>query len=144
LNIQQDAEVVVSCPPGQARVVAVSPRHVTVTWPWGEPDHSAGYRWDGTFALPYGEARTEWVPYRVEPDPAGLRVGDVCTVSIPPTRLVVGFYEEYDEPRNLGWTPAPTAGISVMPEHGLDEEYDGCVLYLGGAMPITVEPVDLG
>lgn len=69
----------------------------------------------------------------------------MCTVSIPPTRLCVGHYEEYDPPRNLGWTPAPTAGIYVVPPESFDvEEVDettGCMLYLGGAEPHRVEPV---
>ncbi|WP_406291381.1 hypothetical protein [Embleya sp. NBC_00896] len=62
-------------------------------------------------------------------------------MSIPPTRLCVGHYEEYDPPRNLGWAPAPTAGIYVMPPESKDVEDAGCMLYLGGAEPYHVEPV---
>ncbi|MEU1540617.1 hypothetical protein ABZ461_21365 [Actinacidiphila glaucinigra] len=63
-------------------------------------------------------------------------------MSIPPTRLYVGHYEKYDPPRNLGWTPAPTAGIHVIPPERMDMDLEdaGCMLYLGGADPIRVEP----
>ncbi|MBT2396541.1 hypothetical protein [Streptomyces sp. ISL-100] len=64
-------------------------------------------------------------------------------MSIPPTRLYVGHYEEYDPPRSLGWAPAPTAGIYVVPPERMDVDMEdaGCMLYLGGAEPIHVEPV---
>ena len=68
--------------------------------------------------------------------------GAVCTISIPPMRLYVGYYEEYGPPRNVGWAPAPTAGIYVVPPENSDQEDAGCILYLGGADPIRVEPVD--
>ncbi|GAA3885165.1 hypothetical protein ACGFYM_41935 [Streptomyces sp. NPDC048231] len=64
-------------------------------------------------------------------------------MSIPPTRLYVGHYEEYDPPRHLGWAPAPTAGIYVIPPERMDVDLEdaGCMLYLGGADPLHVEPV---
>ncbi|MGQ5226395.1 hypothetical protein ACWDLL_03840 [Streptomyces griseoincarnatus] len=104
-------------------------------------DDSSGFRWDGTSALPYGDAHAEWVPYRIEPAAAELRAGDTCTVSIPPTRLRVGHYEEYDPPRHLGWSPAPMAEIHALPPEKSDDEKAGCMLYLGGAEPIRLEPV---
>lgn len=134
------SEVIVSCEPASARVADVSSRYLTLEWPWRVIDNSANFRWNGTFSLPYGDAHPEWVPYRIEPTASGLRAGDICVVSIPPTRLHVGHYEEYDPPRNLGWAPAPTAGIYVVPPEKSDEEDAGCMLYLGGADPIRVEP----
>ncbi|WUD77059.1 hypothetical protein OG937_37820 [Streptomyces sp. NBC_00510] len=69
-------------------------------------------------------------------------------MSIPPTRLYVGHYEEYDPPRNLGWAPAPTAGLYVVPPErwdvnveDVDMEDAGYMLYLRGAEPIQWEPV---
>lgn len=134
--------VIVSCESASARVAAVSSRYITLEWPWRVIDNSTNFRWNGTCALPYGESHPEWVPYQLEPAASELRVGDVCTVSIPPTRLYVGHYEEYDPPRNLGWAPAPTAGIYVVPPENSDDEDAGCMLYLGGADPIRVEPVE--
>ncbi|MFF9815813.1 hypothetical protein [Streptomyces sp. NPDC014006] len=134
-------EVIVSCEPASARVVSANARYVTVEWPWGEIDNSSNFRWDGTTALPCGESVGEWVPYQVQPAASELSAGDVCTVSIPPTRLYVGHYEEYNPPRNLGWSPAPTAGIYVLPLDKSDDEDAGCMLYLGGADPVRVEPV---
>ncbi|MFF3849321.1 hypothetical protein [Streptomyces sp. NPDC002328] len=120
----------------------MSSRYVRVEWPWRAIDDSANFRWDGTFALPHGASHPEWVPYRLEPAASELRAGDFCTVSIPPTRLYVGHYEEYDPPRNLGWSPAPTAGIYVLPPENADDEEAGCMLYLGSADPIRLEPVE--
>lgn len=139
---QAGDEVVVSCEPAHARVVKVDSRYVTVEWPWGVIDNSSNFRWSGTTSLPYGDSHHEWVPYRIGPVASELRAGDTCTVSIPPTRLYVGHYEEYDPPRNLGWSPAPTAGIYVLPPEKSDDEDAGCMLYLGGAEPIRLEPVE--
>ncbi|MFR9800321.1 hypothetical protein ACL02U_31150 [Streptomyces sp. MS06] len=105
-------------------------------------DNSTNFRWSGTVALPHGEFSEEWVPYQLEPAASELRVGDVCAVSIPPMRLHVGHYEEYDPPRNLGWIPAPIAGIYVVPPENSEQEDAGCMLYLGGADPIRVDPVE--
>jgi hypothetical protein len=105
----------------------------------GVIDHSSNFRWDGTYNLPCDEAHPEWVPYQLEPAAPELHAGDVCTVSIPPTRL---FYEAYDPPRNLGWVPAPTAGIYVVPPENRDEEDAGCMLYLDGAEPIRIDPIE--
>lgn len=132
----------VSCEPASARVIAVSTRYITLEWPWRVIDNSTNFRWDGTFSLPHGEFHAEWVPYQLEPAAPELRAGDVCTISIPPTRLYVGHYEKYDPPRNLGWIPAPTAGIFVVPPENADQEDAGCMLYLGGADPIRVYPVE--
>lgn len=135
-------EVTVSCEAASARVVAVNSRHIALEWPWGVIDHSSIFRWDGTYSLPCEESHAEWVPYRLEPAASELRAGDTCVISIPPTRLHVGHYEEYDPPRNLGWTPAPVAGIYVVPPNKSEDEDAGCMLYLGGAEPIRVEPAD--
>ncbi|MFI2352579.1 hypothetical protein ACH492_37470 [Streptomyces sp. NPDC019443] len=135
-------EVVVSCEPASARVAALDSRHITLEWPWGVIDNSSNFRWDGGFSIPCDDSDLEWVPYHIEPVVSELRAGDVCMVSIPPTRLYVGHYEEYDPPRNLGWVPAPTAGIYVIPPENMDEEDAGCMLYMGGAEPIRVELVD--
>jgi hypothetical protein len=134
-------EVIVSCEPASARVVAVDSRYISLEWPWGAIDNSSNFRWNGQYALPWGDYPQEWVPYRLEPAASALRAGDVCTVSIPPIRLYAGHYEEYDPPRNLGWAPAPTAGIYVVPLESMDVEDAGCMLYLGGAEPIHVELV---
>ncbi|MEU6773349.1 hypothetical protein [Streptomyces sp. NPDC046759] len=139
---QDGSEVIVSCEPASARVVAVNSRYVTLEWPWRSIDESANFRWNGTCSLPRGEFDPEWVPYRLEPAVSELRPGDVCTFSIPPTRLHVGHYEEYDPPRDLGWAPAPTAGIYVIPPEHTDQEDAGCMLYLGGADPIRLEPIE--
>lgn len=135
--------VIVSCEPAAARVVGVD-RYITLEWPWGAIDNSSNFRWNGQAALPHGESRDEWSPFRLEPAPPTLRAGDVCTVSIPPTRLYVGHYEEYHPPRNLGWAPAPTAGLYVVPPERMDMDIDyaGCMLYLGGSDPIRVEPLN--
>lgn len=133
--------MIVSCEPASARVAEVDSRHIIIEWPWRAIDNSSKFRWNGQFALPRGDSPLAWIPYRLEPPAPALHAGDVCTVSIPPTRLYVGHYEEYDPPRNLGWAPAPTAGIYVVPLETKDVEDAGCMLYLGGADPIHVEPV---
>jgi hypothetical protein len=135
-------EVIVSCESASARVVAKDLRYITLEWPWGVVDNSSKFRWDGKMHLPVDDSTAEWTPFLMEPEPAQLRVGDVCTISIPPMRLHVGHYEEYDPPRNLGWAPAPVAGIYVMPPESAEIEDSGCMLYLGGAEPIRVQPVD--
>jgi hypothetical protein len=135
-------EVIVSCESASARVKAVSSRYIILEWPWRAIDNSSRYRWDGTYAFPCDEVHPEWVPFRLEPAPSELNPGDQCMISIPPMRLYVGHYEKYDPPRNLGWAPAPTAGIYVVPLEDRDKEDAGCMLYLGGADPIRIEPVE--
>ncbi|WP_055692178.1 hypothetical protein [Streptomyces prasinus] len=136
-------QVIVSCEPATARVVGVG-RYITLEWPWGAIDDSSSFRWNGQTALPYGDSPQEWSPFRLEPAASTLRVGDDCAVSIPPTRLYVGHYEEYHPPRNLGWIPAPTSGLYVVPPErmDMDMEYAGYMLYLGGSDPIHVEPIN--
>ncbi|MFD5495421.1 hypothetical protein ACFYY3_08230 [Streptomyces sp. NPDC001812] len=136
-------QVIVSCEPATARVVRVD-RYITLEWPWGAIDNSSSFRWNGQTALPYGDFHQEWSPFHLEPAASTLRVGDNCTVSIPPTRLYVGHYEEYHPPRNLGWAPAPTSGLYVVPRErmDMDMEYAGYMLYLGGSDPIHVEPIN--
>lgn len=136
-------EVIVSCKPATARVAEVD-RYIILEWPWRAIDNSSNFRWNGQVALPYGDSHQEWSPYRLEAAASAVRVGDVCTVSIPPTRLYVEHYEEYDPPRSLGWAPAPTAGIYVVPPERMDVDMEdvGYMLYLGGADPIHVEPVN--
>ena len=134
--------MIVSCEPARTRVVSMDPLYVTVEWPWGEMDRSSNFRWDENFSLPRSGVNPEWVPYLMKPAGSALRVGDECTISIPPTRLYVGHYEEYDPPRNMGWSPAPTAGIYVMPPENRDVEDAGAMLYVGGAEPIRVELVE--
>ncbi|MHC5902497.1 hypothetical protein ACVNF4_01040 [Streptomyces sp. S6] len=142
LILQIGDEVIVSCEAASARVVAVNSRHITLKWPWGVIDHSSNFRWDGTYSLPCDESDAEWIPYRLEPAASELHAGDECMISIPPTRLHVGHYEKYDPPRNLGWTPAPTAGLYVIPLEKSEEDDAGCMLYLGGAELIRVELVE--
>lgn len=132
-------EVIVSCDPGRACVMAVDSRYVTIKWPWRTIDASSKYRWNGTYAFPVGSR--DWVPFVLEPPVSELRVGDECLLSIPPTRLYVGYFEEYSPPRDLGWAPAPTAGIYVVRPEDREDEEAGCMLYLGGADPIRVDPI---
>ena len=138
-------EVIVSCEPASAQVVSVNATHICLQWPWGEIDNSGQVRWDGTFHLPWADSSPEWSPYRFDPAPPALQAGDVCSVSIPPTRLCVGHYEEYAPPRDFGWVPTPAAGIYVVPPESFDpedvDETVGCMLYLGGAEPHRVESV---
>lgn len=86
-------EVIVSCEPATARVVEKL-RYIMVEWPWRTADNSLNIRWNGQVALPYGDSHQEWSPYRLEPAAFALRPGDVCTVSIPATRLYVGALRE--------------------------------------------------
>jgi hypothetical protein len=136
-------EVIVTCEPAVARLVKVDRRYCYLEWPWRTIDNSSHVRWNGQVALPYGDSHQEWSPYRLEPMGPALRAGGDCAVSIPPTRLYVAHYEEYDPPRHLGWAPAPTAGIYVVPPERMDVDWDdaGYMLYLGGAEPIHVERV---
>lgn len=136
-------EVIVSCQSAVARVARVD-RYITLEWPWRAVDDSSNFRWNGQVALPHAYSREEWSPYRLEPSGSTLRIGDDCTVSIPPTRLYVGHYEEYRPPRKLGWAPEPTAGLYVVPPErmDLDMEYAGYMLYLGGSDPICVVPLN--
>ncbi|WP_131816061.1 hypothetical protein [Streptomyces sp. 3213.3] len=139
---QVSGQVIVSCESASAQVVSVGSGQITLEWPSGVIDNSSNFRWDGKFSLPIDVSPSEWMPYLVEPAVSELRPGDICTVSIPPTRLYVGHYEEYNPPRNLGWSPAPTAGMYVVPPEKIDQEDAGCFLYLGGAEPIRVEAIE--
>ncbi|MGW2724014.1 hypothetical protein [Streptomyces sp. NPDC001492] len=136
-------QVIVSCEPASTRVVGVD-RYITLEWPWRAIDNSSNFRWNGQVALPHADSHEEWSPFQLSPAASTLQVGDACDVFIPPTRLYVGHYEEYDPPRNLGWAPAPIAGLYVVPPErmgmDMDMEYAGYMLYLGSD-PLQVEPI---
>jgi hypothetical protein len=93
-------------------------------------------------ALPRDEASYEWTntPWRTEPAPWNLETGLECTVGIPPTRVMVREVQRYDPPRNLGWLPRPTKGLSVVEAALQDDEDAGYVLYLDGAEPVRLSP----
>lgn len=139
-NEFQPGEVVsISCEPADAQVVKVTDHYVSLKWPWRELDSSSQMRWNGLLALPRHETNPEWAntPWRVEPDPSELAVGDICMVGIPATRVLVREVQEFDPPRALGWLPKPTLGLSVVEvgDHQ-DDESAGYLIYVDGAEPI--------
>lgn len=134
--------IYVWCEPRQGRVARITASDVFIEWPWGERDVSSRYRWDGTMALLRRDSDPEWAntPWRLSPKAPGLHVGDSCVVFIPRTLVHVDRVERYDPSFDIGWLPAPTAGLEVVEAHLKDVPNAGYTLYLGGAEPVNVEP----
>ncbi|MDQ1012993.1 hypothetical protein QFZ82_007478 [Streptomyces sp. V4I23] len=134
----------VVCEPVHARVSSDSPYYVFVRWPWGEVDPDSRFRWNGERAFPRRADHCEWDMelFRLEPEPAGLAVGDVCLVGIPETTVHVLSVEHFQPPQDRGWLPRPTRSLYVMRRgQSFDPELEdqGCVLYPGGHEPMELE-----
>jgi hypothetical protein len=90
-----------------------------------DPDH---YSWSNT-------------PWRVEPDPSELVIGDQCFLGIPETEVQVISIERHDPPADYGFLPRPEWVLGVCPVDSVDDEEAGCALYLDGAEPIQITKV---
>jgi hypothetical protein len=129
------------CPMVDARVAGVGGQYVFIEWPWREVDSDSKARWNGQVALPREIESYEWVntPWRVEPDPDQLGVGDSCTVGIPATRVIVRAVRNYEPAKDIGWLPRPTLGLAVVPVGEAEDDEDaGFIVYVDGAEPISL------
>lgn len=135
-------ELVVWCDPEDARVADVRGGYVYIEWPWREVDLSSNKRWNGQLAFPRDPDSLEWAntPWRLDPDPSELEVGETCQVGIPRTAITVRSVRFYDPPRDLGWLPRPTIGLGVanVADARFGDEA-GYVIYVDGAEPISLE-----
>ncbi|WP_345706666.1 hypothetical protein [Kitasatospora paranensis] len=130
------------CPFTGTGVTEVSRFHVSVTWPWTEPDPRAGnIGWNGQRALPLPEA-DEWDAFRTEPDTTTLKPGDTCQVGIPATVVHVLAVHDFDPPLVTGMLPRPASYLEVLPQgetHDPELEDQGYAFDPDGGEPIRVE-----
>lgn len=124
-----------------ARVARVTPRRVLIDWPWREVDPNSETSWDGTIGFPRGPDAYDWcnTPWRLEPDPSELKVGQMCLVGIPLTMVKVTLIEVYEPPADFGFLPRPDFVLGVVPLEYLGEEEAGYSIYLNGQEPINLE-----
>ncbi|MGW9120293.1 hypothetical protein ACWGRV_27395 [Streptomyces sp. NPDC055663] len=124
-RFRADDVLELECPFTETTVTDVSRFHVTVRWPWLEPDPRAeGFRWNGQRALPKPEAR-EYELFRSEPVETALKPGDTCRVGIPPTVVHVAEVHHFDPPRVTGLLPRPACYLDVLPQgETYDPEYE--------------------
>ena len=143
IEVKVGDRLLISCAPVRVRVTGVLRREVLVEWPWRTVDPESKFRWDGTVAVPVDPSRAEWFqsPWRLEPR-AGLAAGDWCRLSIPPTEVIVRERYSFDEPRDIGWLPRPSAAVRLAPA-GESEDQEGAdfVLYLDATEPIDITPL---
>lgn len=135
--------LVISAEAFDARVSGITARRVLIEWPWRESDPESENSWDGTLGFPRDAEAYDWcnTPWRLEPDPSELEVGDSCFVGIPPTEVRVTGIERYEPPGDFGFLPRPDYVLEVVPVDMVDDEEAGYVLYLNGEEPIEVEIV---
>jgi hypothetical protein len=142
MNFTVGDRYVISCAAQQARVEWALRREVMVEWPWRTADTESKYRWDGTVAIPIDPSRLEWFqsPWRLEPQ-SGLKAGDPCQVSIPPTEVIVRKVHVFDEPRDIGWLPRPTAAVELVAAGEAEDKEDATfTIYLDSPEPIEFTP----
>lgn len=134
---------------GQARVASVSRYWVGMVWPWITIDPASQYRWDGTMAFPRQPDDHEWsdMPWRTDPPPERLEVGDQCRVFMPEMDVRVVDLHHFDPPQDVGSLPRPSWSLAVTPlgEDGGDRA-DGAVyqFYWETAEPVTFTRVGPG
>jgi hypothetical protein len=103
----------VECPFAATEVDEASPYSIGIRWPWVQRYREAGHVWNGEVGFSFKELHV--TPFRVEPDPATLRVGDCCRVGIPPTvGHVVEVHAWYPD-RDLGWLPGESVLLTLLP-----------------------------
>jgi hypothetical protein len=135
----------ISCEPRNARVTEVTPYYVTLEWPWrGIDNESRRFRWSGRVALPRDPNHFEWhnTPWRVDPEPHELQVGDLAIVGILPTTVRIMRIRRHDPPLELGWLPRPEATLGVCFQGDEDDDEAGFALYQPSREPIVIERVD--
>ena len=138
--------LVVSAEAFDVRVAGLTSRRLLVGWPWLEVDPDSDNSWDGTIGFSRDADAYDWcnTPWRIEPDPSELEIGDACFVGIPPTEVVVTGIEKYEPPADFGFLPRPEYVLEVVPVSSLDDEDAGYVIYLGSAEPIEIEVIEGG
>ncbi|WP_063764278.1 hypothetical protein [Kitasatospora purpeofusca] len=106
------------CPFTRVTVTAISRFHISVRWPWAEPDPApGGIDWNGDFAIPTpGSREARRLYYRTEPTADRLRAGDTCLVGIPPTVVHVVATHHFDPPLVTGMLPRPASLLEVLPQ----------------------------
>jgi hypothetical protein len=131
----------ISCEPVDVRVSAVTAARVFLEWPWRNVDAESGCRWDGTVGFPRDSGDWDWrnTPWRLEPEPAFLDVGDSCLLGIPPTDVRVVAIEQHEPPADFGWTPRPSWVLGLCPVSDLGEEDAGYVVYVNSGEPMCME-----
>lgn len=74
--------LLVSAEAFDAQVAGLTPRRLLVDWPWLEVDPESDNSWDGTFGFPRDADAHDWcnTPWRIEPGPSELEIGDACFV----------------------------------------------------------------
>lgn len=129
-----------------ARVVGATSRRVLIEWPWREVDPESANSWDGTLGFSLDPEAYDWcnTPWRLEPDPSDLGVGDACFVGIPPTEVRIVGIEIFEPPADFGFVPRPDYVLTVVPVDMLDDEDAGYALYLNGVEPIEIEILERG
>lgn len=135
--------LIISCEPVEVRVSSATASRVFVEWPWREVAPESRFQWDGTMGFSRDPHHWDWrnTPWRLQPDPDDLSVGEECIIGIPPTEVQVVAIDEYDPPADFGWTPRPGWGLGVCPVANLADEEAGYVLYLDSGEPIDIARV---
>ncbi|XVU24573.1 hypothetical protein ACQPZJ_46385 [Actinoplanes sp. CA-054009] len=103
----------ISCPFTTAEVVEVSPTHVSLRWPWWQPDPDVGWiQWNGNVAIERGPRPAGL--FMTEPDTDQLDAGTQCRVGIPPTVVHVIEVQHFDPPLETGRLPRPQRELLVL------------------------------
>lgn len=140
-GIQAGQCLILDCAPADAVVAKIASGYIYLHWPWRRIDPNSKVSWNGQVSFPVDANHFEWTnaPWRLEPDPEDLSAGDVCLVGIPGLEVVVRTVRQFDPPRDVGWLPRPTVGLSVVPVGDFqDDEEAGFLVYLDGPEPISV------
>ncbi|MFF7448425.1 MULTISPECIES: hypothetical protein [unclassified Streptomyces] len=140
--------LLVSCPSARARVVHVTPREVSVEWPWGQIDPNSEIRWNGHRSIPCTAPDDEWGGlFQIDPHPGHLEVGGYCLVGIPETLVRIIDIGRFDPPADVGWLPRPHTMLIVLPvahPRAPRAEEEGDTIDLESAAPIKIDLLSRG
>ncbi|MFD7732217.1 hypothetical protein ACFV6F_17740 [Kitasatospora phosalacinea] len=132
------------CPFFETLVTSTGRFHISVRWPWKEPEPSAErICGNGDFALPTPDSH-EWerLYFRTEPTSDELRAGDTCRVGILPTLVHVVAVHHFDPPLVTGTLPRPATYLEVLERgesHAPDFEDQGFTFDPADGAPIRLE-----
>ncbi|MFI6421660.1 hypothetical protein ACIBG6_30160 [Streptomyces sp. NPDC050842] len=108
------------CPSREVVVSDVSPRYVSVRWPWNEVDPDSLMEWNGLRAIPRTPDAPDWQnePFRVTSPSDSLERQNVCEVGVPEMVAYVVHVAEFSDPLDVGWLPRPRVYVSLV-AHGV-------------------------
>ncbi|AGZ41657.1 hypothetical protein [Actinoplanes friuliensis] len=143
-DFRRGDRLLLSCEPCTVEVTGSDRFFVYVRWPWGEPDPGSEHPGEQSRAFARDPASEDFQDqvWRLDPPPADLTTGDVCTLFAPPTKVIVRAISRFDPPLDIGRLPRPSAALHFRPAGRWRWYADtGDTIYLDLVEPLVIEHV---